>query len=263
VVTISGTLTLIHSSEPDDYSYVIDRTNNRGHVAWDIETTGFNWNNEITVSGFWYPASHATLLLNAETTTTDEDEYEKQLEGIRDGLDVRVHLCENEHDLLHTMHDVVFEQFDMNYNRLIAFNADSWKGGFDLPFLRTRCLVHNCSWIFEDIEFADLWEPIKKRINTTNAAYDATTDINSLTGSHKIIFNQHATAGLDDSPDYPAYRTHPYDPFSDSSNAVYSYHHGEYLPILKHNLADIHRTWELGEIVQQYVPPKDITTKKL
>jgi len=176
---------------------------------------------------------------------------------------VRVHVCESENDLLLKMHDVVFEQFETNYNRLIAFNADSWQGGFDLPFLRTRCLAHDHPWMFEDLEFADLWQPIKKRINTTNPAYDTTTDINSLTGSHKIIFNQHSTAALDNSPDYPAYRTHPYDLFPDSSSAVYSYHHGEYLPVLKHNLADIHRTWELGEIVHQYVSPKDITTKKL
>lgn len=242
---------------------MLNWNNDRSQVAWDIETTGFNWNDEITVSGFWFPAGHATLLLNAETTTSGSTEYEEQLEATRDGLDVRVHVCANEYDLLDTMHTVVFEQFEPNYNRLIAFNADSWQGGFDLPFLRTRCLAHDHPWMFKDLEFADLWEPIKKRLNTTNTEFDDSTDINSLTGSHNIIFNQHSTAALEDSPDYPAYRTQPYDPFTDSSSAVYSYHHSRYLPILKHNLADIHRTWELGEIVKQYVSPKDLTTKKL
>jgi len=244
-------------------SGVIDRRNDRKNVAWDIETTGFNWNDEITVSGFWFPAGHATLLLNADANTTDSEDYENQLEAIRDGLSVRVHVCENEPDFLDTMHNVVFEQFDIEYNRLIAFNADSWQGGFDLPFLRTRCLAHGHSWVFDDIQFADLWEPIKKRINTTTTAYDSNTDINSLTGSHKLIFNQHTTAVLDSAPNYPPYRDHPYDPFTDSGSAVYSYQHGEYLPILKHNIADVHRTWELGEIVREFVPSKDITTKKL
>lgn len=242
---------------------MLDRNNDRSHVAWDIETTGFNWNDEITVSGFWFPAGHATLLLNAEVTTIDSTEYEKRLEAIRDGLDVRVHVSEDEHDLLHAMHDVVFEDFESNYNRLIAFNADSWQGGFDLPFLRTRCLAHDYQWVFEDLEFADLWEPIKKRINTTNTDFDTSTDVNSLTGSHNIIFDQHSAAALGDEPDYPAYRDLPYDPFTDSSSAVYSYHHSKYLPVLQHNLADVHRTWELGKIVRQYVSSKDITTKKL
>lgn len=242
---------------------MLDKDNHRSHVAWDIETTGFDWNDEITVSGFWFPAGHATLLLNAETSALNAEDYEERLEAIREGLDVRVHVCVDEHDLLSTLHDVVFEQFDDNYNRLIAFNADSWQGGFDLPFLRTRCISHDHPWVFEDLEFTDLWEVTKKRLNTTTTAHDATTDINSLTGSHSIIFNQHTTAALEDTPDYPAYRDHPYDPFTDSSSAVYSYRHGEYLPVLKHNLADIHRTWELGEIIKQYVPTKDLTTKKL
>jgi hypothetical protein len=242
---------------------VIDRQSNRSHVAWDIETTGFNWDDEITVSGFWFPAGHATLLLNAKANTAEADDYEERLEAIRDGLSVRVHVCEGEHDLLRTMHDVVFDQFDPNYNRLIAFNADSWQGGFDLPFLRTRCLAHDYPWIFEDMQFADLWEPIKKRINTTNTEFDATTDINSLTGSHAILFNNHTAAALGDSPDYPAYREHPHDPFTHAISAVYNYQHARYLPVLKHNLADVHRTWELGELIRQYVSPKDITTKKL
>lgn len=242
---------------------MIDRYNDRKNVAWDIETTGLNWNDKITVSGFWFPAGHATLLLNAETDRVAIEDYEEQLEAIRDGLSVRVHVCEDEPDLLHTMHDVVFEQFDTEYNRLIAFNADSWQGGFDLPFLRMRCLAHNHAWVFDDVQFADLWEPIKKRINTTNAAFDANTDINSLVGSHAIIFDQHTAAALDTPSEYPPYRDHPYDPFDDSGSAVYNYQHGHYLPVLKHNLADVHRTWELGEIVQQYISPKDITTKKL
>jgi len=33
--------------------------------------------------------------------------------------------------------------------------------------------------------------------------------------------------------------------------------------VLEHNLADIHRTWELGEVIREYAPSKDISTKKL
>jgi hypothetical protein len=232
-------------------------------VAWDIETTGFNWNDVITVSGFWFPAGHATLILNTETPTIDTNGYDGQIEAVREELDVRIHVCEDEHDLLHKMDEVIFEQFEPNYNRLIAFNADSWQGGFDLPFLRTRCFVHDHSWMFDGVEFADLWEPIKKRINTTNTTYNSATDINSLTGSHAILFNSDNPDALIDPEEHPHYRDYPYDPFTDSSSAIYSYQHGEYFPILMHNLADVHRTWELGELVRAFVSAKDITTKKL
>lgn len=54
-----------------------------------------------------------------------------------------------------------------------------------------------------------------------------------------------------------------YDPFADSGSASANYDRGEFLPILQHNLADVHRTWEICELVRKLVPSKDITTKKL
>jgi len=242
---------------------MFDRKNQRSHVAWDIETTGFNWNDEITVSGFWFPAGHATLLLNAETITTDSTEYEERLEAIKEGLDVRVHVCEGEPDLLRTMHDVVFDQIESDYNRLIAFNAETWKSGFDLPFLRTRCIKHDVSWLFSDLQFADLWEPVKKRLNTTHTTHGTSMDINSLTGAHELLFAQTIPTTFVSETNHPWYCTTEYDPFDDSSRAVNCYNRGDYLPILQHNLADVHRTWELGELVRAFVSPKDITDKKL
>jgi hypothetical protein len=241
---------------------MIERQNDRDHVAWDLETTGFAWSDQITVSGFWFPGGHTELIINTGDRDLETEHVQTQLEKVS-GVSVAVTVANDEAALLEAMQQILFDRFDRQYNRLVAFNAESWKSGFDLPFLRMRCLVHDHSWVFDNIQFADLWEPIKKRLNTTTTAYDASTDINSLTGSHAMIFDEHTTTALDDTPEYPPYRDQPYDPFTDSSSAVYSYQHGEYLPILKHNLADIHRTWELGEIVRQFVPGKDITTKKL
>jgi hypothetical protein len=39
---------------------------------------------------------------------------------------------------LRGMQPVVFEQFDWGYNRLAAFDAESSRGGFDPPFVKTR-----------------------------------------------------------------------------------------------------------------------------
>lgn len=243
---------------------VIDRRSDRKHVAWDIETTGFGWNDEITVSGFWFPAGHATLLLNGTPDTADAAQLEQHLEDITGELSVDVRVCLSEAELLAEMQAVVFEQFDAEYNRLVAFNADSWQGGFDLPFVRTRCFAHEQAWMFDGLQFADLWEPIKKRLNTTVTGHGTSTEANSLTGSHELLFTNANSTVLPDLPDdYQPYRANPYDPFTDSGSAVYCYQNEQYLPVLRHNLADIHRTWELGELVRQYVPSKDITTKKL
>lgn len=54
-----------------------------------------------------------------------------------------------------------------------------------------------------------------------------------------------------------------YDPFEDLRSAAAHYQEGDLLLVCEHNLADIHRTWELGELVRAFVPAKDVTEKKL
>lgn len=124
---------------------MLDRKNDRRHVAWDLETTGFQWNAEITVSGFWFPggAGTAELVLNTGGATTEADRYEDQLESVS-GATVTVTPAADETELLEEMRRILFERFDREYCRLVAFNADSWKGGFDLPFARMRCLTRAC-----------------------------------------------------------------------------------------------------------------------
>lgn len=236
----------------------------RDHVAWDIETTGFGWSEEITVSGFWFPDGHATLVLNANSTVVDERVFEEHLTEIS-GAPVSLSVATDEGDLFEEMRRVVFERFDRDYNRLVAFNAESSKGGFDLPFTRTRCIRQGVDWMFDGIVFADLWEPVKKRLNTTHTALGASDSVNSLTGSYALLFdeNDRLPGLLDTSGEYRWYRESPYDPFENSGSAAAHYRRGDFLPVCEHNLADIHRTWELGELVREFVPSKDITEKKL
>jgi uncharacterized protein YprB with RNaseH-like and TPR domain len=110
---------------------------NRSHVAWDIETTGLSWSDQITVSGFWLPDGRARLILNTNGTAVDRQAFEQHLEDVSGGVPVTVIPTNDEQALLQTMHQLVFDYFDRDYNRLIAFNAESWKSGFDLPFTRT------------------------------------------------------------------------------------------------------------------------------
>jgi hypothetical protein len=59
------------------------------------------------------------------------------------------------------------------------------------------------------------------------------------------------------------YSRYEYDPFADSAEAVTAYRKREFESVAAHNLADIHRTWELGELIREYISPKDISEKKL
>ena len=240
---------------------MIDRDHDRRHVAWDLETTGFGWNDVITVSGIWLPGAHAELVVNTSGNEFEASMAESHLEDVS-GASVSVTVADDERELLAVMGQQLFERFDRDHNRLVAYNADSWQGGFDLPFLRTRAFHHDAEWVFDGIQFADLWEPVKKRLNTTHTAYGNSSSVNSLTGAHEILFDE-SSPRLFEEDTHPWYRERPYDPFTNSGSAVACYDAGEYLPILQHNLADVHRTWELGELVRAFVASKDITTKKL
>ena len=82
---------------------------------------------------------HASLVVNAGPHTVDGEVFEEHLSETC-GAPVSVEVAEDETDLIDEMWRVVFERFDRDYDRLVAYNAESWKGGFDLPFVRTRCI---------------------------------------------------------------------------------------------------------------------------
>ena len=218
-------------------------TTDHRQVAWDIETTGFGYDDYVTAMGFWWPDGHADLLCNIRGDEAAVERYETQLSEAAD-IPVRVTPVEDETELLRAATRVVFDRFDRERNRLIAFNADSWKGGFDLPFLRTRCLVRDVDWPFGGVQFADLWEPIKKRMNTTEITPGGSSaDTNDLTGTHGLLFGRSEVSPsvLEEVPDdHTWHGERRYDPFEDSGSAVIRHREGDHLDVLRHNLADVH-----------------------
>jgi len=53
------------------------------------------------------------------------------------------------------------------------------------------------------------------------------------------------------------------DPFDDSAEAVDAFQTSDWLPLCKHNLADIQRTRKLAELAGQFVAQSDFKMKNL
>jgi hypothetical protein len=51
--------------------------------------------------------------------------------------------------------------------------------------------------------------------------------------------------------------------FEDSAAAVTVFKDGEWLSLLKHNLADIQRTRELADLASRFIPKPDFSMKNL
>lgn len=219
-------------------------TTDRDLVAWDIETTGFLVTDSITVSGFRFPESQYVLILNTQGNQIDSRLIQSGLKKTHLG-DVSVRTVSNDVEMLGEMQSVLFEYFEREYNRLVAYNGDNWSGGFDLPFVRTTCAVNDIEWVFDGIEFADLYDIIEKRMNTTIDEGES----NDLVGAHQALVQDESYTDSD--------------PFEDSKEAVESWERGDFIDVAMHNLSDLRKTWELGQVADEYVSPRDWTTKKL
>jgi hypothetical protein len=143
----------------------------------------------------------------------------------------------DEQALLAAVADVASSQLDGDRHYLTAHNGDTWNGGFDLPFCRTRFLNHDMEWPFGDIAYADMMEAIDR--------FD-TNDQRDLVGVYERLIGNETC-----------------DPFEDSSRAVDAFEAAEWLPLLKHNLADIQRTRELAQLASRFVPKSDFSMKNL
>jgi hypothetical protein len=95
-------------------------------------------------------------------------------------------------------------------------------------------------------EFLGLqWPVLDQEFEDTNDRFD-THDHSDLIGVYETLIG-----------------TETCDPFEDSAEAVDAYNEGAWLPLLKHNLADIQRTRELAELAGQFVARSDFKMKNL
>ncbi|MFC7060028.1 hypothetical protein [Halovenus salina] len=203
-------------------------------VAFDIETSGLDRGAVITVAGFTDDLG-SWMVLNTGGRNADQDHLLDELrQCVENPVGLRV--VEDEAALLEAVDGYVDERLGED-EYLTAYNGETWNGGFDLPFLRSACHRNNVAWPFDDVAYADTMEAIQR--------FD-TGDTGDLVGVYDRLIGDESC-----------------DPFDDSKRAVETWEHGDWLPLLKHNLADIERTRELTSLASEYVPKSDFSMKNL
>jgi hypothetical protein len=204
-------------------------------IAFDIETNVLGTDAIITVAGLAFELGNV-LLLNTAGQTADEDGLEAQLAAHADGrVDLRT--CETERELLTVLTDVYEAHIDTDAHYLTAYHGETWNGGFDLPFLRSACVECDVPWPFPDMAYADMLDVVDR--------FD-TNDKRDLVGVYDRLIGGETC-----------------DPFMDSEEAVDAFQNSEWEALLRHNLADIHRTREIAVLAGEYVPKSDFRMKNL
>lgn len=208
---------------------------NLAPIAFDIETSGLDRDAVVTVAGFAHELGN-WMVLNTDGRQAETAELSEALAHCADNR-VDLTVVGDEQALLQRVSEFSEERIDGDTHYLTAYNGETWNGGFDLPFLRSACLRNGVEWPFGDIAYADTMEAIQ-RFDTGDAS-DLVTVYKQLVGEETC------------------------DPFADSGAAVQAFEDGEWLPLLKHNLADIQRTRELAELAGRFVPSSDFQMKNL
>jgi len=204
-------------------------------VSFDIETNGLEPASAITVAGFTLELG-SWLALNTAGQAADAQYLSTQLER-ESGSNVQLTVCNSEAALLQRLSGFVDEHLNDNRHYLTAYNGDIWRGGFDLPFVRTVCARHDVAWPFPEMAYADTMDMMKRFY---------TGDAQDLVGVYDTLISKDSC-----------------DPFVESGSAVSAHENKNWLPLLLHNLADIERTRELALLAGRYIPKSDFKMKNL
>lgn len=215
-------------------------------VAFDLETTGFGVDDEVTVAGFALPMG---VRVFTQTAGRDVEGLEP---AVQEQVDrhVQVSTHASEPVLLEAVGEFAAERLRDAEVLLVAYNGETWKAGFDLPFLRTRLARTGVEWPFQDVPYADVMPVVTQRFNTTVAeSADTEGDSRSdLVGVYDTLCDGEYS---------------DVDPFSDSADAVTAFQNGRFEELVLHNVADVLRTRQLGRLAQAYCSRSDYSVKSL
>jgi len=210
------------------------------NVAFDIETTGFDVDDEVTVVGFDLELGCRVFL---QTGGRAHDGCEAAVSN-RTGEHVKLSAHQSEAALLDAVAEFAASRLQSNDVLLVAYNGETWRGGFDLPFLRTRFAAHGIAWPFQDLPYADLLPMVRDQFNTTIDGEDAA----ALDTAYDVLCDG-------------AYGD--FDPFDDSAEAVAAFEDGRFADLVLHNVSDVLRTGQLSGLARRYCSKSDFNLKSL
>ena len=205
-------------------------------VAFDIETTGFETADTLTVIGFDRELGSRVFLNTAGRAPPTDLEHRLTDEV---GRSVAFSAHETEAGLLGAVKEFTEAKLQQRDVKLVAYNGERWNGGFDLPFLRTRLCHHGIDWPFTGLPYIDAMDVFETRFNTSE---------NTLAG----VYDELIGGGLSE-----------LDPFADSKEAVDAWERGEFEPLVLHNVADIRRTRALMRLAERYCSKSHFTMRSL
>lgn len=209
-------------------------------VAFDIETTGFDVEDEVTVVGFGLSMGARVFVQTAGRPPGDvTNEVEAATEPV-----VNVSTHSSEEELLVAVREFVAERLCGSDVLLVAYNGERWRGGFDVPFLRTRYARLGVAWPFTDVPYADVMPVVTDRFNTSVGGEKQ----RDLAGVYEVLCDG----------EYGAV-----DPFDGSETAVAAFENGWFAELALHNVADVLRTRALGQVAERYCSKSDFGVKSL
>lgn len=210
-------------------------------VAFDIETTGFDMTDEVTVVGFAVPLGCRVFVRGDEDT--DGEAVAARVGDVVDAA-VSVSVHASEAALLRAVGEFAAERINGADVLVVAYNGERWRGGFDLPFLRTRLAVTGVAWPFRDVPYADVLPVVEKLFNTSRDGESR----NGLVEAYAALVGD----GVND-----------VDPFAESSEAVTAFTEGRTTALVQHNAADVLRTRALTLLAERYCSKSDFKLKSL
>lgn len=205
-------------------------------VAFDIETTGFAVEDQLTVIGFDADIG-SRIFLNTGGRTCPPDLEAPVNDALTRSASIAVE--KSEQSLLHEMQSFVESTLVDRDVKLVAYNGERWSGGFDLPFLRTRLCFHTIDWPFSDLPYIDAMDIFETRFNTSGDALAA-------------VYTELIGGGLTG-----------LDPFVDSEEAIDAWEQANFEELILHNVADIRRTRALMQLAERYCSKSHFTMRSL
>ena len=209
-------------------------------VAFDIETTGFDVEDEVTVVGFGLSMGVRVFV---QTAGRPPGDVTSEVEAATDAV-VNVSTHSSEEELLAAASEFVADRLCGSDVLLVAYNGERWRGGFDVPFLRTRYAKIGVAWPFADVAYADVMPVVTDRFNTTVDGEEH----RDLAGVYEVLCDGGYGA---------------VDPFDGSEAAVAAFENGWFAELVLHNVSDVLRTQALGRVAERYCSKSDFGVKSL